>query len=117
MVKDSLKKLIENIDYNDLKDLKKEATRKLSFVRSRDRLYFRIYLQKEFVEKFERAKDWAFTKGLIKKKTRWSFAKFAIMNIIDQIITEIDKEQLVTAQSRSSVPLFAPERDGEVRQD
>jgi hypothetical protein len=117
MVKDSLKELVENIDYDDLKDLRKIATHKLSLVRHRDRLYFRIYLPKEFVINFERARDWAFSRGLIKKKTRWAFAKFAVMNVIDQIMKEIDKEQLNAAQSRSSEPLFVPERDGEVRQD
>lgn len=94
MDKDSLKRLIENVDYDDLKELKKEATRKLSSVRNRDRLFFRIYLQKEFVENFVRALDWAFNRGLIKKRTRWAFAKFAVINVIDQIITEIDKERI-----------------------
>ena len=95
MDKDSLKKLIENVDYDDLKELKKEASRKLSSVRNRDRLFFRIYLQKEFVENFVRALDWAFNRGLIKKRTRWAFAKFAVINVIDQIVTEIEKERII----------------------
>lgn len=94
MDKDRLKELIESVDYDDLKELKKEATRKLSSVRNRDRLFFRIYLQKEFVENFERARDWAFNKGLIKKRTRWAFAKFAVINVIDQIITEAENERI-----------------------
>ncbi len=111
MDKDRIKELIENVDYDDLKELKNEATRKLSSVRNRDRLFFRIYLQKEFVVNFERARDWAFNKGLIKKRTRWAFAKFAVINVIDQILTEVEKERITReneeiARRSASMNLF-----------
>jgi len=113
----AIKELMDSIDYDDLKVLRKEAVRKLSNVRRRGRVFFTIYLQKEYVENFERARDWAFNHGLIHKRTRWAFTKFAITNVIDMIMKEIDKEQTDATQSRSGAPLFAPAREGEVRQD
>lgn len=94
-MKQEIKELLENVDYDDLKDLRNEATKKLSDVRNRDRLFFRIYLPKEHVENFERAVDWAVKKGMIKKKTRWAFAKFCVLNVIDQILLEIEKEKVL----------------------
>jgi len=85
-----------------LKALRKEAVRKLSNVRRRDRVFFTIYLQKEYVENFERARDWAFSKGLIKKKTRWAFAKFCVLNIIDQILQEIEKERVGQVNNKTT---------------
>jgi len=79
-------------------------------------LFFRIYLQKEYVENFERALDWSFRKGLIRKKTRWGFAKFAVTNVIDMIMKEIAKEQTAAVQSHSGVPLCPSEHNGKVRQ-
>jgi len=92
--KQDIKTLIESISYDDLKLLRNESTRELSKVNLQDRIKFTVYLQKSYVEKFERALGWAFKRGLILRKTRWAFTKFAIMNIIDQIITELDKEQV-----------------------
>ncbi len=114
--KDAIKKLIGTIGYDDLKVLRKESTRELSKVRLRDRIKFTIYLQKEYVENFERARDWAFEKGMIKKRTRWAFTKFAVTNVIDMIMKEIDKERIAPVQSHSGVPLFVPAEEGDVKQ-
>jgi len=94
MDQNDLKKIIESVDYNDLKLLKKLATKKVSSVRNRDRMFFRVYLQKEYVEKFERTLDWAFSHGVIKRRSRWAFAKFAIVNVMDMIEEEMRKEQI-----------------------
>ena len=94
MDQNDLKKFIENVDYDDLKLLKKLATKKVSSVRNRDRMFFRVYLQKEYVEKFERTLDWAFSHGVIKKRSRWGFAKFALVNVMDMIEEEMKKEQV-----------------------
>lgn len=99
MEKQDIKTLIESISYDDLKLLRNESTRELSKVNLQDRIKFTVYLQKSYVEKFERALGWAFKRGLIQRKTRWAFTKFAIMNIIDQIITELDKEQVTKENS------------------
>lgn len=119
MDNDGIKKLVEGIGYDDLKLLSKEAVRKLSNIRRRDRIYFRIYLQKEHVENFERAKDWAFKKGLIRRPTRWAFTKFAVTNVIDMILREIEKEQVeaeneALAQRMTNTSPFAP---AEAKQD
>lgn len=92
MDEQGIQKIVETINYDDLKLFKKEAVRKLSNVRKRDRIYFRIYLQKEFVESFEQAIDWAFNKGLIKRKTRWAFTRFCVVNVISMIMKEIEKK-------------------------
>jgi len=113
--KEAIKKLIEGIGYEDLKILRKESTRELSKVRLRDRIKFTIYLQKEYVENFERARDWTFNHGLIQKRTRWAFTKFAVTNVIDMIMKEIAKEQTVTVQSQSGGALFTSGREGEGR--
>lgn len=113
--KQDIKQLIGSISYDDLMLLRNESTRELSKVNLQDRIKFTVYLQKNYVERFERALGWAFNRGLIQKKTRWAFTKFAIMNIIDQIINEIEKEQATAKQSQSGTPLFSSEREGEVR--
>lgn len=92
MDEQQLKSFVDSIGYEDLKVLRQESNRKLSNIRRRDRVFFTIYLQKEYVENFERARDWAFGKGLIKKRTRWAFTKFAITNVIDMVIKEMEKE-------------------------
>ncbi len=89
-----IKKFVDSVGYEDLKTLRKEAVRKLSNVRRRDRVFFTIYLQKEYVENFERARDWAFEKGMINKRTRWAFTKFSITNVIDMILKEMEKERI-----------------------
>ena len=89
-----IKKFVESIGYDDLKVLRKEAVRKLSNVRRKGRVFFTIYLQKEYVENFERARDWAFEKGMIGRRTRWAFTKFAITNVIDMILKEMEKERI-----------------------
>lgn len=114
--KQDIKQLIGSISYDDLKFLRNESTRELSKVNLQDRIKFTVYLQKSYVEKFERALGWAFNRGLIQRKTRWAFTKFAIMNIIDQIINEIEKEQMAAAQTRSGMPVFNSVRDEDVRQ-
>lgn len=90
-----MKKFVDSIGYEDLKTLRKEAVRKLSNVRRKGRVFFTIYLQKEYVENFERARDWAFEKGMINKRTRWAFAKFSITNVIDMILKEMEKERII----------------------
>ena len=89
-----IKKLVDSIGYDDLKTLRKEAVRKLSNVRRKGRVFFTIYLQKDYVVNFERARDWAFDKGMIAKRTRWAFAKFAVTNVIDMILKEMEKERI-----------------------
>lgn len=111
-----IKKLMDSIGYEELKVLRKEAVRKLSNVRRRGRVFFTIYLQKDYVENFERARDWAFSRGLIQKRTRWAFAKFAVTNVIDMIMKEIEKEQAASMQIPSSMSIFNSGKDGDVRQ-
>lgn len=113
--KEAIKKLVGSVDYDDLKALREESTRMLRNVRLRDRIKFVIYLQKEYVENFERALDWAFRKGLIKKRTRWAFTRFAVVNMIGQIIEEIGKERVKAEEGElaqrmaSSSPFFPAE--------
>ncbi len=97
--KQDIKKLIESIGYDDLKVLRAESTRELSRVRLQDRIKFCVYLPKEYVEKFEQARDWAFEKRLIKKKTRWAFTKLCVVNVMTRILEEKAKEQLIAQQS------------------
>lgn len=102
MDKDDIKKLIDNIGYDDLKLLRKESTRELSKVRLRDRIKFTIYLPKEYSIKYERAVSWAFERGLIKKKTRWAFTRFAVTNVIDMIVREMDKEGITPENGKTT---------------
>lgn len=111
-----IKKLLDDIGYEDLKLLRKESERKLSNIRRRDRVFFTIYLTKEHVEGFVKACDWAYEKGLIKKRTRWAFTRFCITNIISMILNEITKEQAAAAQQQQGMSLFPYEHDGDVGQ-
>lgn len=107
MDKAAIKKLVGTINYEDLKELRRETSHELTKVRLRDRIHFSIYLQKEYVEDFERARDWAFAKGLITKRTRWAFTKFAVTNVMDMI-----KKELVKEQNMHELPLSSSEKLG-----
>lgn len=114
-----IKSLIDSIDYNDLEMVRKESGKKLRAIRRRDRVFFTIYLQKEYVENFEKARDWAFSKGIIARKTRWAFTKFAITNIIDMVMKEIEKEwidkenaEMVRRASNTNPFNVSPEMSG-----
>lgn len=85
-----------------MKALQKEAIRKISNVRRRDRVFFTIYLSKEHVESFERAIDWAFKQGLIKRRTRWAFTRFCIVNVISMINREAEKERVNQVDNKTT---------------
>ena len=77
-----------------MKTLREETVKELKKVRLKGRLKFAIYLPKENRESFEIALRWAHTKGLIAKPTNWAFTKFAVMNVIEMINNEIEKERV-----------------------
>lgn len=100
--KQDIKKLIGSISYDDLKFLRNESTRELSKVNLQDRIKFTVYLQKNYVEKFERALGWAFNRGLIRRKTRWAFTRFAVTNVIDMIVREMEKEGITPENGKTT---------------
>jgi len=93
MEKDEIKKIISSIDFDELKLLREETVKEIKKVRLKDRIKFALYLPKEDRQNYEIAKRWAYSHGVIKKNSNWAFTKFAIKNVIEMIIKEIEKEQ------------------------
>ena len=93
MEEDVVKKLSE-LTLPELKNLRHLATKKITNIRMSKSLRVVVYLQAEVREQFETALLWAFENGLIKRKTKWSFAKFSILNTMNLIQEEIKKKQL-----------------------
>lgn len=118
METDDIKSIVGTMTYNDLKQLKIEATKKLKSVRFRDRIKFTLYLPKEYKERFEVALRWAVDHSVINASSRWAFTKFAVVNMIDMIEKEMEKERIEKeneelARRAANSALFVP---GEVRQ-
>jgi hypothetical protein len=45
---------------------------------------------------------------MIKKRTAWAFTKFAVINAIDIIMKEIEKEQVIQANDKTSQRIANP---------
>jgi len=73
--------------------LRKKISKNIKSIRKRRNLSLTVYVQAEVRDSFETARAWAFERGLTKTNSNWAFAKFALVNTIQMIIDQIEKER------------------------
>lgn len=77
----------------DAKTLRQKLAKNIKSMRKTKNLSLTVYVQAEYRDSFETAKKWAYDKELTKKPSNWAFAKFALINTIKMIMTEIERER------------------------
>ena len=88
---------LPNIDVNLLSldekiELRKNIQKQISTERKNKNLRITTFIPALKIHEFLNAKDWAFHKGFIPKNTNWAFTKFAVLNTMDLILTELKSE-------------------------
>lgn len=73
-------------------DLRKKISNNIKSIRKRRNLSLTVYVQAEVRDSFEIARKWAFERKLTKTDSNWAFAKFALLNTIQIILNQIEKE-------------------------
>ncbi len=91
---------ISSISLEEATTLRRQLSTKIQAIRKQKSLRMEVYIQAEYVDAVETAKDWAFEHSMIPKKTKWGFAKFCIINTTRMIHEQIEKEK---AQSQTAV--------------
>ena len=84
-----------NIDLMGLDEkikLRKEIQKQISKDRQNKNLRITTFIPALKINDFINAKNWAFKKGFFAKNTNWAFTKFAVLNTIDLILSEIKTE-------------------------
>ncbi len=105
--------LIESMSLKDVKALRTQVTKRIKSIRQEKRLRMELYVQAEYRDAFDKAMQWAYEQGLIKKPTKWGFAKFAVVNVVNMINQEIDKKNtLKTSRTQEyGVEVMLPENN------
>jgi len=86
-----------NHDLNKLKEIRDAATKQIKRLRDEKTIRIPAYVPAELRESLDRAVEYAFIKGFIKKPTRWGLAKFALANTITLLINQKEQEDMQKA--------------------
>lgn len=84
--------IISSISLEEAQILRKKLSKKIQFIRKQKSLRMEVYIQAEYRDAVEAAKDWAFKNSLITRNTKWTFAKFCIINTTKMILEQKAKE-------------------------
>lgn len=87
------KDIVSTISLEEATKLRKKLSEKIQYIRKQKSLRMEVYIQAEYRDAVESAKDWAFEKELIKRNTKWTFAKFCIINTTKMILAQMEKEK------------------------
>ena len=90
---DNLDEILSEMSLDEAKELRLKLSKNIKTLRKRKNLSLTVYVQAEVRDSFETAKKWAFAGGLTKTDSNWAFAKFALLNTIQIIIDQIEKER------------------------
>lgn len=69
--------------------LRKRIQRQISEERRNKNLRITTFIPALRIQDFISVRDWAFKQEFIPKNTNWAFTKFAVLNMIDLILTEM----------------------------
>ncbi len=83
---------IELMGLDEKIELRKKIQKQISVDRQKKNLRITTFIPALKINDFINAKNWAFKKGFFAKNTNWAFTKFAVLNTIDLILTEIKTE-------------------------
>lgn len=90
---DNIDQLLSEMSLDESQELRKRISQNIKAIRKRRNLSLTVYVQAEVRDSFETARKWAFERGLTKTDSNWAFAKFALLNTIQMIIDQIEKER------------------------
>lgn len=90
---------LPEMSFQELVDFRNELSTKISNQRKAKSKRLEVYMQPEYMDLITKAKDWAFQNKMIAKDTYWSFAKFALINTANLIMSEINKTTVNQTQS------------------
>lgn len=103
---------IELMGLDEKIELRKKIQKQISKDRQNKNLRITTFIPALKINDFINAKNWAFNKGFFAKNTNWAFTKFAVLNTIDLILTEIKTEielqqQKDLIENNQNVPIQA----------
>lgn len=103
---------ISLLTLEDKLTLRKKVQQEISLERRNKNLRIETFIPALKINDFIQAKEWAFSKKFITKNTNWAFTKFAVLNTIDLILTEIKAElesqrQKDLIENNQNVPIQA----------
>lgn len=112
-----LNKPISDMSLQEAKELRNLLSQDIQKRRKKETLRMEVYISAEFAAFVEAAKDWAFKNRLIKRNTKWTYAKFAIINTTKMILEQRDKEiqQRMIRENTQGGPATYQEGDTENR--
>lgn len=102
---------------DDKLKLRKSIQKEISIERRNKNLRIETFIPALKINDFINAKEWAFKKKLIPKNTNWAFTKFAVLNTIGLILSEINTEielqqQKDQIEHNQNVPIQATNQYG-----
>ena len=89
----NIDQLLSGMSLEESQELRKKISKNIKSIRTRRNLSLTVYVQAEVRDSFETARKWAFDRGLTKTDSNWAFAKFALLNTIQIVIDQIEKER------------------------
>jgi len=94
-------RLLSGMSLEESQELRKKISKNIKSIRKRKNLSLTVYVQAEVRDSFETARKWAFEREFTKTDSNWAFAKFALLNTIQMIMDQVEKER--------NAPLELPE--------
>lgn len=85
--------ILSEMSLEESQELRKKISKNIKSIRKRKNLSLTVYVQAEVRDSFEIARKWAFKQGLTKTDSNWAFAKFALLNTIQIIREQIERER------------------------
>ena len=93
MEKTVIKEMITGMPLDEKKKLRKELSEQIKIGNRQNAIHLEVYIQAKYADAVESAKQWAYENGLITRNTKWTFAKFCIINTTRMILTQKDAEK------------------------
>lgn len=84
---------VHDISLEDAKVLRRQLSNRIMAIRKKKSLRMEVYIQAEYRDAVETAKAWAFENGYIRRDTKWTFAKFCIINTTKMILNKMEEEK------------------------
>ena len=89
----NIDQILSGLGLEESQELRRKISKNIKSIRKRRNLSLTVYVQAEVRDSFETARKWAFERGLTKTDSNWAFAKFALLNTIQIIIDQIERER------------------------
>jgi len=89
---------ISKMDIVSAKELRKKLSKRISAIRVTDTIRLETVISAEKKNDMDMTIEWLYDNQQIKKKTRYSFLKFAVENTMEIILEQVGREQAIQQQ-------------------